>query len=203
MFDPTRNDWQSIAIGEIVQHEAIATRIGKIIGMWSLVEHQFGHLLSIILHTDARIGSLLYSSIKSEAGRLAMLNSIVDERVKSGDQDEFRELRKRAKTVGSYRDELAHTPWAVSSTGELVLLNSADQLKHEAHHVSASAVKCDDANTRLFSHMEKTYGNNKSYSTREFDFIESEIRKLSDDLAKFTAKVAQPTWLQQLQAQKS
>jgi len=201
MFDPTRNDWQSLAIGEIGSHDAIALRVGRIIGMWSLVEHQLGHLLSIILHADARIGSLLFASIKSEAGRLAMLDSIISDRLAPEHQEEFRALRKRAKTVGSYRDDLAHTPWAVSSAGELVLLNSADQLMHEAHYVVTNAEDSPQAISRLFDHMGKMYDSNRCYSTREFDFIEKEIRALSDDLAAFAAKVAQPTWLQRRQMQ--
>lgn len=193
MFDPTKNDWQSLCIGEIIQHDVIATRIGRIIGMWSLVEHQLGHLLCIILHADARLGMLLYSSIKAEAGRLAMLDSIISERLKPEDQLEFAALRKRVRTVGSYRDELAHTPWAVSKMGELVILNSADQLRHEANRVNFSAAHSEEAKIRFFNHMGKMYDSNKSYSPREFDFIENEIRSLSDDLVIFAEKIAQPT----------
>lgn len=203
MFDATKHDWQSLAIGEIVGHDAIALRVGRIIGMWSIVEHQLGHLLSIILHTDARIGSLLFASIKSEAGRLSMLDSIIADRLTPEHQEEFRALKKRARTVGSYRDELAHTPWAASSVGELVLLNSAAQLLHEAHRVAASAEDSEKALSQLFDHMGKMYNSNKCYSAREFDFVEREIRTLSDDLAVFAEKVAKPTWLQRRQAASS
>ena len=203
MFDPTKHDWQSLAIGEIAKHDAIALRVGRIMGMWSIVEHQLGHLLSIILHTDAYIGSLLFSSIKSEAGRLSMLETITADRLTPEHQEEFRALKKRARTVGSYRDELAHTPWAASSVGELVLLNSAAQLRHEAYRVAAGAEDSEKVVSQLFDHMGKMYDSNKCYSAKEFDFVEREIRALSDDLLVFAEKVAKPTWLQHRQANPS
>lgn len=129
-----------------------------------------------------------------------MLDSIIADRLPPEHQEEFRALKKRARAVGSYRDELAHTPWAASSIGELVLLNSAAQLQHEAYRVAVSVEDSEKGVNQMFDHMGKMYDSNKCYSAREFDFVEREIRTLSDDLAVFAEKVAKPTWLQRRQA---
>gem|GEM_PF-5531458 len=80
------------------------------------------------------------------------------------------------------------------------MLNSAAQLQHEAYRVAVSVEDSEKGVNQMFDHMGKMYDSNKCYSAREFDFVEREIRTLSDDLAVFAEKVAKPTWLQRRQA---
>ena len=198
------------SLKSVAERPELAVHIGLIIGMWAVVESQLSHLLSIILQSDAKIGATLFSVIKAESGRLAMIDAIADDRFTLEQKTEYEALQKRVKSVGKYRDTIAHNIWGVSTTcpNSLILFdarksarwmasftsNLADPLRHDK-----SLTENQKSHRALILHMtaEREYANSaREYTEKEFLHIESEITQLSFDLGQFASKLHPPLHLQ-------
>lgn len=192
MFD-TFNGKFRCDFDSIKKRPELAARVAHTIAMWSLVELSLSQLLSVILHSDAQVGATLFSTIRAESGRLAMIRAIAEDRLTPEMQHEYAALQKRITQVGSYRDAMAHGNWAASDDDPdcLILVDA----RHVATFIAAvtadvTRLKIEEKTKKL---GEKYRKNARRYGAQEFDFIESEIKKLNADLSAFIEKVIDST----------
>ena len=178
--------------------------------MWAVVESQLSYLLSVILQADARVGATLFSVITAEGGRLAMIKAVASDRLTLEQQKEYEALQKRVKSVGKYRDNIAHNIWAVSESNpdRLILYdarkyasatasitnNVADPLRHSSSQTERQ--KFHDAFVHQFDAEQEYANSGRQYTEREFLHIESEITQLSFDLGQFASKLWLPLQMQ-------
>lgn len=189
MFDTFKGMF-SWHIASVSERPALAAHIGEVIAMWSIVEQQESQLLSHLLKAEATVGATLFSSIRAEAGRLAMIQSAATRYLTAPLAEEFAQLKRKIQKVGSYRDQIAHNIWAVPSEmpDALVLMDSRTLTELTAQMTAASHGGKYEANDTLERHF------NASQTWRELEFlhVKKEISSLLVEIQQFVQKISPP-----------
>ncbi|GAC1354914.1 MAG: hypothetical protein NVSMB34_07520 [Variovorax sp.] len=196
MFDSFKGHATTKGLRSVNERPALAAHIGLIVAMWAMVESQLSELLSIMLHADAAIGATLFSVIKNEGGRLAMLKAVAEERLTPEQQAEYASLKKRITAAGDYRDRLAHNIWATSPDypDSLILFDARASAHFVALYTKAIAVgRFSDQDDASASCAITNYLESARVYSEKFLHIEAEITAASDDLGRFCWKLKAPT----------
>jgi hypothetical protein len=182
MFDPFEGQFQC-AFDSLTRRPQLAVRVAHIMGLWAHVDALLAVLLSRVLHADAEVGAILFSSVHAEAGRMAMIRAIVEERLSEPLQKEFSALQDKARKVGKHRDEMAHGLWGHSDEKEncLVLANTR-QLNFDFARLMGRIAQ----RRPLVSEGESQRPRQKPQTFRdvEFDFLEKQIAEVTETIIK-------------------
>ncbi len=198
MFEPFKKGTTTSSLKTLQERPKLAAHIGLIMGMWAVVESELSRLLSIMLQSDAEVGATLFSVIKAEAGRLAMIEAIAKDRLTSEQQAEFAGLKKRVTSVGGYRDRLAHNIWAISEDhpDSLILFDAragAQFMAHLTSNVPGRGIfprqDPEKSTSALMNHLDSA----REYTEKEFLYIESEIAAVSVAIVRFSQKLTPPS----------
>lgn len=92
----------------------LAKHVGIVTSRWSYLESRLADLLGYMLKADQHIGTLMYMPVKSEQARLAVLQSVAEDRLSPGMVEKFMKLKERISKTGRQRDRVVHGLWAVS-----------------------------------------------------------------------------------------
>lgn len=193
MFQPYKGKFVS-RLDTLKARPIFAARIGHTIAMWSAIEIHLSQLLSIILRADAQVGATLFSAIRAESGRLAMIRAIAEERLPPDLFAEYLALQKRVSSVGSHRDAMAHGSWALSQTDPdcLILVDS----RYVGRYIAAAHSNLSKENASLLERqkaaaaMKNYLDSARRYGDVEFDYIEKEIKAVRQEIKEMAAKVS-------------
>jgi len=180
---------------------ALAAHIGVIASLWSNLEYLLGCVEAAILQVDARIGTLIYSSVKSEAARLDIIKNIANEYLDKNLSEEYIKLQKAIKKTGSERDKVIHGLWGLplspfgsdeffADTDSLILADPRDFVAMKAAWTSLLAKSEKDRTDKDHVHLEtKQRPPALEYRENDFTDIEVRIKQRTHDLTEFGAKV--------------
>jgi hypothetical protein len=177
----------------LAERPKLAAHIGLIVGMWATVESRLSHMLSIILHSDAEIGATLFSVIKAEGGRFAMIRAIAEDRLTPEQQAEYSALKKRIESVGSYRDAIAHNIWAISEDhpDSLILFDAKASARFMAILTKdlATVYPTEKHQYDFIKSVEDRKKSARKYTEKEFLHIEAEITAVAAEIADFSSRL--------------
>src|ERR1700682_821777 len=109
----------------------LAALVAEIIGFWSEVDVQRGHLLSTLLGAGDGPALAMYLALTSTAARRAALLAVVHSVLNQVDEDLFAAISKYAVPIEDERNHFAHGLWGYSDDvpDGLLLVNSAYRLQ--------------------------------------------------------------------------
>ena len=181
-------------LNSIDEHPVLAACIGRIIAKWSVIEYYQSNILSLMLGSDAAIGSTLFGAVKADAARSAMLQAIAEEKLNPEALTEYTALNKRYKNTTKFRDAIAHNLWGTSKEHPecLIMIDSRDQSKWMAYlTASLSSDRPSFQDHGKPSPLENSFESMRVYNEKDFLDAETAIKDLSVALSQFSYKLRQ------------
>lgn len=193
------NGASSYNLHSLKERPALASHIGLITAMWSLIDVQLAHMVSTMLHADAEIAATLLGGIRSEPVKLAAIQAVAEERLSSELLAEYTLLMKEFKSVSKARNDVVHKIWAVpdNKPESLVLIDSRKASTFNASLITSFAKPLGTIGKNVQEKYAKVFEDfiqsSMEYQENDFLDIENRIDQLSKKIAQFSMKLQQPT----------
>jgi len=171
----------------------LAAYIGRIAAHWSHVEWSMGILVSVILHEDARLATTVFSPVRSEPTRFAILDAIATENLPPELFQEFQALRKQVKQTGGERDRIIHGCWmlAPEAPDSLIHINPRQLIDNYAAYATVRAKGLGSAPLKDMQKLDEFRFTPLEYTMRDFQEVERRIKERISDIDAFSVKVRQ------------
>lgn len=182
MPQPYKGNW-GIMVDALKKRPKLAEHVGIIASKWSNAESKLGWLFSVILGTDAELGTAMYMAIISPAAQKAAMLAAAEHKLDSAQLEKLKTLYKNIEAPRVMRNTVVHGLWALPQTPHenpesIVLIDTAKFVKMTAA-MSAPLTSIPDGERDrikwLARHSKATSAPRESaLEYKEADFIEIE-----------------------------
>ena len=107
----------------LAQRPDLAVRIAQVSAAWAEIQVSLGHLLAIILHTEAGTGVSMYLALTGSAAQEHVLSAAAETKLPKGFKSEFATLLKMVRARSKERNDIVHGLWSVHPKKADALIN--------------------------------------------------------------------------------
>lgn len=165
----------AVGAGVLDNRPELAARLGRCIAVWSYADNEMGHLLGILLETNAPVAQEVFGQLRRSAKQIEVLEIAARHKLFERELELFNSIVGAYKYLEKERNCLAHGCFGVASNDETVLLwlPVKDHLEFQTGVLSklANGVNVED----LHEHLR----------TRMYVYRESDLSGIEDDMKSF------------------
>lgn len=168
-------EFSNAALGKRPEH---AAAIGRLMGLWSLIEAAVASILGHLMHDNPRAAIALMDSFTSNQARLAAVKKVARELLEDDEFSKFGDLMDRVQIEAQTRNKIAHGVWGVDDeeTSSVFLLPLKDYARLPVGYVTEAK------HGNPLELVQRLLAKADQYSLDRLKEIESIHSKLLEDL---------------------
>lgn len=165
----------AVGSGVLDNRPELAACLGRCIAVWSYADNEMGHLLGILLETDAPVAQEVFGQLRRSAKQVEVLEIAARHKLVDRELELFNTIVRAYKYLENERNCLAHGCFGVASNDESVLfwLAVKDHVEFQTTVLSkmANGIDVEDPHEHLRKRM--------------YVYKSSDLSGIEDDMKSF------------------